>query len=87
VTVIQSSIFHVLEKFPNHSGEVKRLFKESQEFQTMCDDYRQCAWALHYWRRSEGEEAPARRQEYEGLLQQLVEEIRYCLNASCKSGG
>lgn len=87
MTVIKTSVFYVLEKFPDHSGDITRLFKESQEFQTVCDDYRQCAKALQYWNQSKAKEAPVRRQEYEGLLQQLLEEIRYCLNASCKSGG
>ena len=87
MTVIQSGIFHVLEIFPDHSGDITRLFKENQEFQTVCDDYRQCAKALRYWNQSKAKEAPARRQEYDGLLQQMLEEIRYCLNASYKSGG
>lgn len=75
MTIIKSSVFHVLEKFPNRAGDIKRLYKENQEFQTMCGDYRQCAEALHHWNHSHGKEAPTRRQEYEQLLKELMDEI------------
>jgi hypothetical protein len=45
MTVIKSSVFQVLEKFPDRAGDIKRLYKESQEFQTVCEDYRLCAEA------------------------------------------
>ena len=80
MTVIKSSVFNVLEKFPDRSEDIKRLFKESQEFQAMCEDYRQCAEALLHWNQSNDNNAPARRQEYELLLQELADEIRMCFN-------
>ena len=80
MTVIKSSVFHVLEKFPEQCEDIKRLFKESLEFQTMCNDYCQCAEALQYWKQSDDKHAPARKQEYAVLLQDLVDEIRMCLN-------
>lgn len=80
MTVIKSSVFHVLEKFPEQCEDIKRLFKESLEFQTMCNDYRQCAEALQYWNQSDDKHAPARKQEYALLLKELVDEIRMCLN-------
>jgi hypothetical protein len=82
MTVIKSSVFHVLEKFPDRAGDIKRLYKESPEFQTICEDYRQCAEALHHWNQSNEKEAPTRRQEYEQLLQELMDEIWLCLNKS-----
>jgi hypothetical protein len=48
----------------------------------ICSDYRQCAEALHYWNQSNQKEAATRRQEYEQLLQELVDEIWLCLNKS-----
>ena len=75
MTVIKSSVFHVLEKFPDRAGDIKRLYKENQEFQTMCEDYRQCAEALHHWNQSNEKEALARRREYAQLFQELVDEI------------
>jgi hypothetical protein len=82
MTVIQSSVFHVLEKFPDRAGDIKRLYKENREFHTICEDYRQCAAALHHWSQSNEKEAPARRQEYAFLQQELMEEIYQYLNES-----
>jgi hypothetical protein len=82
VTVIKSSVFHVLEKFPERAGDIKRLYRKNQEFQTVCDDYRQCAEALHHWNRSHEKAAPIRRLEYAQLFQELVDEICLYLNDS-----
>jgi hypothetical protein len=82
VTVIKSSVFHVLEKFPERAGDIKRLYRKNQEFQTVCDDYRQCAEALHHWNRSHEKTAPIRRLEYAQLFQELVDEICLYLNDS-----
>ena len=75
MAIIKSGVFHVLEKFPDHAEDIKRLYKENQDFQIMCEDYRQCSTALRYWNRSASEEAPARREEYGMLLRDLEEEI------------
>lgn len=82
MTLLKSSVFHVLEKFPDRAGEIKRLYKKSQDFQTVCDDYRQCAEALHHWNHSHEKEAPLRRQEYAQLFQELMDEICLYLNES-----
>ncbi|WP_419660984.1 hypothetical protein Dvar_13950 [Desulfosarcina variabilis str. Montpellier] len=80
MTIIKSSVFHVLEKFPDRAGEIKRLYRKNQDFQTICEDYRQCAEALHHWSQSNEKEAPIRRQEYEQLFQELMDEICLYLN-------
>ena len=82
MAVIKSSVFLVLEKFPERGEDIKRLYKKSEEFQTICEDYRQCVEALHHWNQSDGKDAPTRRQEYEQLLQELVDEIWLCLKKS-----
>ena len=82
MTLIKSSVFHVLEKFPDRAGDIKRLYKKSQEFQTVCHDYRQCEEALRHWNQSHEKEASARRNEYEQLFQELMDEIRLYLNES-----
>lgn len=82
MTVIKSGVVHVLEQFPARAGEIKRLYKASQDFQTVCDDYRQCAEALHHWNQSHAKEATARRDEYEQLFQELTDEICLYLNGS-----
>lgn len=73
--IIEPGLFHLFERFPEHKEAVKALYRESEDFQSMCEDYRQCAVALRYWSRSSEEHAPARRQEYALLLQELEEEL------------
>ena len=48
----------------------------------MCHDYRQCEEALRHWNQSHEKEASARRNEYEQLFQELMDEIRLYLNES-----
>ena len=80
--VIQTSVFTVVKRFPNRKDTVKQLFKENETFQSVCEDYRRCAEALHHWNQSASDEAPVRREEYAGLLQDLEAEILQNLNES-----
>ena len=82
MTVIQKGLFPVMERFPSHKDTVKRLFRKSESFQAMCEDYTRCAEALRYWNQVESEEAPARREEYVTLLHDLEAEILQSLNES-----
>jgi hypothetical protein len=77
--VIQTSLFSVIKRFPDRKDIVKRLFKESENFKAVCEDYQECAKALHHWDRSGSEEASVRRAEYSALLQELEAEILQCL--------
>ena len=82
MTIIRASVFHVLETFPDRGEDIKHLFKRSPEFQSMCEDYRQCAEALRHWDRSNDKNAPVRRREYALLRQELMDEIGGYLNNS-----
>jgi len=73
--VIYTPMFLILERFPEHAETIKRLFSESEDFQTACEDFRQCRSALGYWNQSEKAGAPARRLEYTTLLRELEQEI------------
>jgi hypothetical protein len=75
MTVIQTSLFSVLKRFLNHKDTVKRLYRESESFQTMCEDYRKCVRALDHWKQSEEEIAFKRRTEYSAIIHELEEEI------------
>ena len=80
VKVIQTGLFSVLKRFPKHKDYAKRLFKESENFQTMCEDYLKCVKALDHWNQSGMDIAPLRRTEYTDLMQELEEEILQKLN-------
>jgi hypothetical protein len=80
--VISNSVFSVLDQFPDHKRAIMRFFKEHEDFQDLCEDYRQCVDALRYWNRSDDKDAPARRMEYRTLLLELAAEILQYLNES-----
>jgi hypothetical protein len=80
--VIQTSVFPVLKRFPDRKDTVKQLFKESENFQNVCEDYSRCAEALQHWNQSASDEAPARREEYAMLLRDLKAEILQSLDES-----
>lgn len=82
MTVIKKGLFTVWEKFPDDKDKVKRLFRESETFQAVCEDYMRCVEALRYWNQSDSEEAPARREEYAALLKDLEAEILQNLDES-----
>ena len=82
MTVIQKGLFPVMERFPNHKDTVKQLFRESETFRAMCEDYVRCDEALRYWNQVESEEASTCREEYATLLQDLEAEILQSLNES-----
>ena len=73
--VIRTGLFSVLKRFPEHKDNAKRLFRESESFQTMCEDYLKCFKALDHWNQSEEEIATIRCAEYSALLQELEAEI------------
>lgn len=71
-----------MKRFADRGDTVKRLFRESETFQSVCEDYRRCAAALRHWNQSASDEAPARREEYAALLRDLEGEILQFLNES-----
>ena len=80
MAVIESNLFYVVKRFPDRKNHILKFFKDNQNFQVICDDYRQCSKALQRWKKSESEEAAARRKEYMDLLQELELEILQILN-------
>jgi hypothetical protein len=76
MSVIKSAIFAILERFPARKDTIKRLFIADGEFQTLCEDFCQCSQALVYWNQSIKTDAPARREEYKALRQELENEIK-----------
>jgi len=79
MSVIHSSLFHLLKKYPDRREEVKALFKTDESFKSICDDYLQCDEVLNYWSNSSKSEAFMRKAEYEQLLADLENELKYYL--------
>jgi hypothetical protein len=78
----------IMERFPEERPALRRLFRESLSFQSLCYDYRECFAALQDWQQSSSEEAPAWRDEYAHLLLELEQEVRqYLENPAAFSTG
>ena len=80
MVVIESNLFCVVKRFPDHRDSILKFFRENHNFQVICDDYRRCSEALKRWNQSASEEAAARRKEYADILQELELEILQILN-------
>jgi hypothetical protein len=80
MAVIQSCMFYVVRRFPGRGDAIKRLFRENENFHTICEDYGLCAEALKRWSQSTTREAQARSSEYAELLDDLESEIRKYLD-------
>ena len=80
--IIQTSVFTVVKRFPDRGDTVKQLFKKSENFKAICEDYRRCSESLNHWNESAADEAPARMDEYTALLLDLETEILQILNES-----
>jgi len=80
MSIIHTGLFSIMERFPDYKETIKKLYKESHAFQTLCADYRTCIDAHQHWRHSESEEGILRREEYAALLKDLEAEILESLN-------
>ena len=75
MSVIHPSIFQVIHRFPEQRKEIVNCFNRSESFRVICEDYKQCSEALHFWSQVDSEESVLRKTEYEELLQSLECEI------------
>ena len=76
MSIIKSGLFFVFERFPDSKEAVKAFYRESEDFQSLCEDYQDCLVAWHHWRQATSEDAPALCQSYAELLQELEQEVR-----------
>jgi len=82
----KTALASILEKFPETAARIRELFYQSPSFQSLCEDYRDCLAAWHYWRQAASEEAPALHQSYAELLQELEQEVRQYLEEKPSPG-
>ena len=82
MVVIHPSQFLVMKRFPEHRDELRQMYRTSESFQVLCQNYQKCAEALEYWTKSEHIEASNRQREYSDLLKELELEIIQSLEES-----
>ena len=75
----RARLLPVLKRFPEARAALRRLFRDSASFQSLCEDYRDCLAALQYWEQSISGEAPALAGAYAELLRELEQEVRQFL--------
>ena len=81
------ALVSVMVKFPEAVAKIWDLFQRSYSFQSLCEDYRDCLAAWHYWRQAASEDAPALFQSYAELLQELEQEVRQYMEQEKAPGG
>ena len=74
-----AALASVLENFPEAVARIRELFLQSPDFQSLCEDYRECLTNWRHWRQATSEQAPAYDKIYTELLQELEQEIRQSL--------
>jgi hypothetical protein len=74
-----AALASVLENFPGAVARIRELFLQSADFQSLCEDYRECLANWRHWRQADSEQAPDYRKIYAELLQELEQEIRQSL--------
>ena len=62
-------------RFPEHREFIGRLYRTSESFQTLCDDYRECLGLHQSCSDSIAQEAAAYREDLALLQSELEEEI------------
>ena len=72
---------HVVARFPAYELAVERLFRSSESFREMCDEYNDGIEALERWRRAARPRAEL--EELKGLLTDLEAEILATLRTLC----
>ena len=69
----------IMDRFPGEGLALRRLFKKSPSFHSLCNDYQECFAALQHWQQSTAEEATAWSAECAHLLLELEQEVRQYL--------
>lgn len=74
-TIIRPGLFLVIERFPDRRDVFKHFYAEQESFRSLCENYRQCLEALHYWAQADRKNAATRHREYHKLLHELEGEL------------
>jgi hypothetical protein len=74
-----AALASVLENFPEAVARIRELFLQSPDFQSLCEDYRECRANWRHWRQAATDQAPDYAKIYAKLLQELEQDIRQSL--------
>ena len=71
----KSILKKVFKRFPQHYMLIEELYRESDSFRSLCEDYTECLEIIKNLDYSECIIQAGYKQEYEKLLQELGEEL------------
>jgi hypothetical protein len=77
----------VVQRFPEHELTIERLFRVSDAFRSMCEDYADGLAALIEWERAAGTQLDAMIAELRESLAELEEEILRALEQATGRSG
>ena len=86
MAILRMGFHSVMKRFPAYEDTIMRCHREDETFKSMCRDFTKCCEALRRWTKSASEESPARREEYEALMQDLEMEILQYLQKHTQKG-
>ena len=75
------TLLQIKTSFRGREKLIDCLYSQSEEFQSLCTDYCECAITLDRWRQRDTAEALLRQEEYSQLLIELDREIEAWLQA------
>jgi hypothetical protein len=82
-----AALASVLKNFPEAVARIRELFLQSPDFQSLCEDYRECLANWRHWRQAASEDSSGYCKIYGDLLQELEQEIRQSLEPDEKFHG
>ncbi len=80
MTVIKPGLFLIMQQWPSKKNILRRMYRGSRSFQTLCDDYQKCIEAMKYWTQSDYVQALERCNEYQDMMNGLENEIKERIN-------
>jgi hypothetical protein len=76
-----AALASVLENFPEAVARIRERFQQSPDFQSLCEDYRECLANWRHWQQADSEQARGYCKIYAELLQELDQEVRQYLES------
>ena len=68
-------LVYVIERFPDHWGQIRRLADIDQKFNDLCRDYADAVELYRYWRERGESRALERARDYATVMAELEAEI------------
>ena len=81
------SLVHVMERFPAHWGQIRRLADSDKKFSDLCRDYADAVELHRYWRERGASQALERARDYATVVAELEAEISREISASDRLKG